>query len=240
MKGKLNFIIDALMFLVMTAVAGLGFLMKYILIPGKDRVAKFGRQVDLYFLNLDRHEWGSLHLILGYILLALLVLHIVLHWQSILCLFQRLVRKKSWRIVLTVAFLLICLFLFLFPFNVKIRIEEVKPGKGHHAEIYSILPDSTVIYSGNKSDQEGSTFLWRNTQHGQRNPLSLSHSQRKSGRRTNLRRVDQPRRNGHPSTDFLNQTEKPTDDHASLRDRCTDPVPYHTDGSGCVKENLRE
>ena len=83
MKGKLNFIIDALMFLLMVAMTGLGFLMKYILVPGKDRPSKFGRQVDLYFMDLDRHEWGKIHLILGFVLLGLLVLHIVLHWKSI-------------------------------------------------------------------------------------------------------------------------------------------------------------
>ena len=37
MKGRLNLIVDALMFLLMAAVAGLGFLMKYVLVPGKER-----------------------------------------------------------------------------------------------------------------------------------------------------------------------------------------------------------
>jgi len=36
-KSKLNFVIDAVMFLVLMAMAGLGFLMNYVLIPGKER-----------------------------------------------------------------------------------------------------------------------------------------------------------------------------------------------------------
>jgi hypothetical protein len=35
-KAQLNFAIDALMFLCMTAIAGLGFLMKYVLLPGRE------------------------------------------------------------------------------------------------------------------------------------------------------------------------------------------------------------
>jgi len=203
MKGKLNFIIDALMFLVMAAVAGLGFLMKYILIPGKNRVAEYGRHVDLYFLNWDRHEWGTLHLILGYLLLGLLLLHIVLHWRSILSLFRRLVGKKSWRMVVTIVFVLVCLFLFLFPFKVKIRIEEVKPGQGHHAETYSLLPDLSEKYSGNKSHRESSPFLGKNTQHRQHNPRSRRHIRHKTGQRTMRWQFDQPPRNGYETTDLM-------------------------------------
>ncbi len=39
-KTKLNFVVDALMFMCMMAIIGLAFLMKFILIPGKERLAK--------------------------------------------------------------------------------------------------------------------------------------------------------------------------------------------------------
>jgi len=133
MKGKINFIIDALMFILLSAISGLGFLMKYVLIPGKDRIAKFGRSVDLYFLGLDRHEWGGIHLILGFFMLGLLVLHIVLHWQSIQCLFRRLVHAVRWRLPVVFGFSVISLFLFIFPFFVHIEIRDLKDGShGHH------------------------------------------------------------------------------------------------------------
>ena len=75
-KTKINFTIDSLMLIVMMAIAGIGFLMKFILIPGKERWLVYGTNVELYWLGLDRHEWGTIHLWLGYILLFLLVLWI--------------------------------------------------------------------------------------------------------------------------------------------------------------------
>lgn len=58
-KSKLNFVIDAFMFLVLMAMAGLGFLMNYILLPGKDRWVKYGRNVDLTL-------WGWIAMTGGY------------------------------------------------------------------------------------------------------------------------------------------------------------------------------
>ncbi|MBU0567408.1 DUF4405 domain-containing protein, partial [bacterium] len=83
-KSKVNFVIDALMFLCMMAITGTGFLMKFVLIPGQERWVKYGRNVELLLLGIDRHEWGAIHLVLGFILLGLLVIHIILHWKMIL------------------------------------------------------------------------------------------------------------------------------------------------------------
>ena len=98
-KAKLNFVIDALMFLCMAAIAGLGFLMKYVLLPGRESTIKYGRRVELSLLGLDRHDWGAIHLYLGFFLLTLLMLHIVLHWQMIPGLFAKLVAnsRQRWR-----------------------------------------------------------------------------------------------------------------------------------------------
>ncbi len=57
-KTKLNFFIDASMFLTMMALAGLGLLIKYVLIPGRIAWAQYGRQMELTWLGLDRHAWG--------------------------------------------------------------------------------------------------------------------------------------------------------------------------------------
>ena len=61
-KSKFNFVIDALMFLCLMAMAGLGFLMKYVLPPGREVQAKYGRNVYLSWLGWDRHDWGDIHL----------------------------------------------------------------------------------------------------------------------------------------------------------------------------------
>ena len=38
-KPKVNIVIDALMFLCVTGIAGIGFLVKFVLLPGKQTVA---------------------------------------------------------------------------------------------------------------------------------------------------------------------------------------------------------
>ena len=115
-KSKLNFIIDIFMFIVMAAIVGIGFLMKYILIPGKDRWIKYGKNVDLYFADLDRHEWGSIHLILGFILLGLLVLHIIFHWRTIVCFIRNYMKNSVFRNMFIILFIALSFILLLLPF----------------------------------------------------------------------------------------------------------------------------
>ena len=128
-KSKLNFIIDALMFLVMMAMAGLGFLMNYVLIPGKEAWAKYGRKVDLTWWSWDRHDWGDIHLYLGFFLLGLLGLHIILHWRQIVLLFQRFISAKRRTLVL-IAFVVVALLLIYFPFLISPDISELGRGMG--------------------------------------------------------------------------------------------------------------
>ena len=65
-KPKFNFIIDAAMFLCVMALAGLGFLMKYVLPSGRDAWAKYGSNLQLSWLGWDRHDWGDIHLYLAF------------------------------------------------------------------------------------------------------------------------------------------------------------------------------
>lgn len=129
-KTKLNFAIDALMFLCMAAIAGLGFLMKYVLLPGRESTIKYGRRVELTLLGLDRHDWGAIHLYLGFLLLALLVLHIVLHWQMIPGLFARLIAnsRHKWRVALV--YTVLAAALVLFPFLISPEVKDGTAGQG--------------------------------------------------------------------------------------------------------------
>jgi len=115
-KPKLNFIIDAAMFLSLMAMAGLGFLMKYTLPSGRDVWARYGSNLQLSWLGWDRHDWGDIHLYLAFTLLSLLVLHIILHWRQILGLFQRVVPDSRRRYRIALVFLLLSLLLIYFPF----------------------------------------------------------------------------------------------------------------------------
>lgn len=133
-KSKLNLIIDIIMFVVLMAIAGIGFMIKYVLIPGFKRNEIYGKDVELYFYNLDRHQWGTIHLILSFALLFLLLLHIIFHWNQIVSIFKRLVPQRTWRIVTTFAILLLS---FVFGVMPLFIIPEIQAGISHHTENWS-------------------------------------------------------------------------------------------------------
>lgn len=135
-KAKLNLIIDALMLLCMAAMAGIGLLIKYVLIPGQARWAIYGRNVELYFRGLDRHQWGTVHLAIGLVLVALLVLHIVLHWGMIVAIYRSLIPSRLFRWI--VLGILLCLTAILLAFSslVKPEVGEIRGGGGQRGRGY--------------------------------------------------------------------------------------------------------
>lgn len=129
-KNKTNFYIDIAMFLVMGALIGIGILIKYVLLPGQERWKLLGENMELTFLGLGRHEWGTIHLILGGALFVLLILHIVFHWKTIKCFFRRYVASLQGRQILTVVTVVLFLFLAVFPVFVTPEKEAIDRGGG--------------------------------------------------------------------------------------------------------------
>ena len=129
-KNTLNYIIDIFMFILMMAIIGIGFLMKFILITGQERWIRYGRNVDETLLGLDRHEWGKIHLIIGLILFAVLILHLILHWRSITKFFKNGLANRVLRISFVSVLLLVGVLLIIFPFIVNIEIAELETGYG--------------------------------------------------------------------------------------------------------------
>jgi len=137
-KQKLNFVIDALMFLCLMAMAGLGFLMKYVLLPGRQAWSKYGRNVELTWLGWDRHDWGEIHLYLAFALLGLLTIHLILHWQMILGLYARLLPDPQTRRRVAWAVLVLTVLLLSFPFLITPDVRERGRGGGR-GRIHSAL-----------------------------------------------------------------------------------------------------
>jgi hypothetical protein len=125
------------------AIAGLGFLMKYILVPGYKRNLLYKGDVELYFMGLTRHEWGSIHLWLSYVFLSLMILHIILHWNMITCIFRQMVSGKISRIIIVAFTATMAIFFALAPFFVK---PQVVPFQGKHNHNYTDekLLDETI------------------------------------------------------------------------------------------------
>ena len=114
-----NLLVDALMLLDMALIAGIGFLMKYTLPPGRERVLRYGENTDLYFLGSDRHQWGGIHLWAAYVLLGLLILHVVLHWDMVLCLLRKAVPRRTVRSAICAGLTVISAGFLVFAFLVR-------------------------------------------------------------------------------------------------------------------------
>ena len=145
-KAKLNFIIDIFMFICMMLVASIGFLIKFTLIPGREAWEIYGRNVDLFLFGMDRHQWGTLHLYIGFTLLGLLILHIYLHWKMIVALYRQLITSPKVRKIGCWIFIVVSIFLMVFPFLVNPNLVDREPGKGYHrrSEIYEDQTQSAI------------------------------------------------------------------------------------------------
>ncbi|RJR41290.1 MAG: DUF4405 domain-containing protein [Deltaproteobacteria bacterium] len=131
-KAKLRFVIQALMFLCLVALAGVGLLMEFVLIPGREKIVKYGRNVKLSFLGLDRNGWGELHLYIAFIFLALLAIHLSLHWKKIVALYEKTIPDQKRRNIIAWAFLLISVILIYFAFLISPEVRETGRGGGRY------------------------------------------------------------------------------------------------------------
>ena len=130
-KTKLNLVIDVLLLLCLAAIAGIGLLIKYVLVPGYLRWEIYGRNVSLFLWGLDRHQWGTIHFIIGLIFISLLLLHIVLHWSIIVGIYHKLIPNRVARGVIVLILICVTIILFAFPYFVKPEVLEQGIGKGY-------------------------------------------------------------------------------------------------------------
>lgn len=119
----------------MSAIIGTGFLIKYTLISGQERWQIYSENTELYFLGLARHQWGMIHLVLGFVLFGLLIIHIVLHLKIVTNVYHKIVQIPILKKLVALSFIIICLLLILLPLLVKPRITAIKQGKGRHVTL---------------------------------------------------------------------------------------------------------
>lgn len=150
-KFKINLVIDVLLFLLMMPIAGIGFLIKYVLVKGSERNQIYGSDVDLSFLGLDRHQWGDIHLRISMVFLALLVLHIVLHWSAIVAFVKQIVPSKSTRIGIVCLFLIVSLGMFLFAFFIEPRVSLKTRNQQHENHRNHSIDSTSTENHGNHS-----------------------------------------------------------------------------------------
>jgi hypothetical protein len=90
-----NFIVDLAGFIDLLGLIFTGFVIKYVLPPGSG-----GRGQELHggqgtghikaLWSMTRHEWGDIHFYLSVVFIALMLIHLALHWSWIKCYFKSL------------------------------------------------------------------------------------------------------------------------------------------------------
>lgn len=126
MKIYLARALNLLLYLSFCAMIGTGLLMAFRLIPGN----RGGRGLEVW--GWSRHEWGDLHTWISYLFIALVVLHLVLHWAWLA---KCAASGHLWRLVLglIVGLAIITAFLFL-------PVQQRERGKGHGRKVGGDLP----------------------------------------------------------------------------------------------------
>jgi Domain of unknown function (DUF4405) len=106
-RVQVNAIIDAIALVVFMALASTGLVLRWQLPPGSGEAFGRGmgrrageRSVDLLW-GLTRHEWGDYHYWIAVGLLAVLSVHLFLHWNWIVCVVRgKQTDASGWRLAI--------------------------------------------------------------------------------------------------------------------------------------------
>lgn len=90
-KIWINFWVDCVMFLSMSSMAVTGVIQRWVLPPSHGGRRGLGAET---LLGYTRHQWGDLHFWLAVLLVAMLTIHIILHWNWIVCRLRALFGKS--------------------------------------------------------------------------------------------------------------------------------------------------
>ncbi len=110
MKNRLktNIIIDLVMFLAMAVTSLSGIVIKLIAPLRRTAESEWVREAAMWFFQVwNRRTWAHIHLWAGVIVMALLVAHIALHWQTVDGFFKKHIENKSLRTSLYMVLLLL-------------------------------------------------------------------------------------------------------------------------------------
>lgn len=160
-KSKINLVIDGVMLILLALIIGGGLMIKYVLLPGFKRNALYGSDAELYFWGLDRHQWGSIHLFLGYIFLFLLFLHIILHWKMIVGIFSQMIKRQVSRRIILVCIGGVAILFALAPLFFKPEVISLERKYNHRqnpekiiGEMQSLPPSQSSVQVFQQADEK--------------------------------------------------------------------------------------
>jgi hypothetical protein len=131
-KPTQNLIVDAAAFVALALMLATGFVLRYMLPPGSGGAVGMhgaGAREYLTLWGLTRHEWGDVHYWASLALMALLALHLVLHWSWIASMVRGRAREGSGRrVALGVLGLLGVIALVAAPLLSPVEQQQRQPG----------------------------------------------------------------------------------------------------------------
>lgn len=123
-RAKLNLIIDLLLFILLLLITSLGLLIHFVLVPGFKSNLLYNKPVDLSYWGMDRHQWGEIHLIISWTFIALIVIHLFLHWKPIACVAKQMIKNRIALILAGVSILMVSALLIAGIFSIRPKIKE--------------------------------------------------------------------------------------------------------------------
>jgi mono/diheme cytochrome c family protein len=87
-RGLFNLVVDTLAAALLTAMVGTGYILWFALPPGMNRTHGLW--------GLRRHDWGAIHFWIAATLLAVLAVHVALHWRWLVTGLCRRFRAAAW------------------------------------------------------------------------------------------------------------------------------------------------
>ncbi len=110
MKNKLttNIVVDLAIFLAMVVTSISGVVIRIVAPLRRTAETEWVREAAQWFFeSWSRRTWAHIHLWAGVVAMALLVVHIALHWQTIDGFFKKHIARKSLRTSLYMVLLLL-------------------------------------------------------------------------------------------------------------------------------------
>jgi hypothetical protein len=99
-KSDWQYLIDSLLFICITGIVFIGFLMG-LFIPTGPSVSESSK----YFLGLHRHDWGTIHFYLSIAFTGLVIIHLIFSWKWITAKAKQIF-KNSWSSLLTLTLII--------------------------------------------------------------------------------------------------------------------------------------
>ncbi len=120
-----NFLVDLLSLIAFFILISTGLLIRYVLPAGT------GHSLALW--GLSRHEWGDVHFWLALFIVAVMVLHIYLHWRWVVSTVRGKAGSRSGlRVGLILALMLLLSFIVVLPYFVP--LEQTGQRGGEHGD----------------------------------------------------------------------------------------------------------